>query len=162
MNQAFPFNTIIAAPFGAIGVRADSDHLKELVYLPPGTTPVDPATPLTKEIAHQLQCYFASPGYQFDLPLLTQGTDYQHRVWNAIGQIPSGQVVTYGQLARQIGSAPRAVGQACGANFYPLIIPCHRVTAAHGVGGFGNQDDAGSYHVRIKRWLLTHEGVHGY
>jgi len=162
MTQTFQFCAIVPAPFGAMGIRTDSGFLKELVYLPSHTALISPTTPITKKIVRQLACYFDDPGYQFNLPLLKQGTVYQQKVWNAIAQIPPGQVLTYGQIARQIGSAPRAVGQACGANFYPLIIPCHRVTAANGLGGFANQDDATSYHLQIKRWLLTHEGVHGY
>jgi methylated-DNA-[protein]-cysteine S-methyltransferase len=68
-------------------------------------------------------------------------------------------VLTYGQVAKQIGTAPRAVGQACGANWYPLVIPCHRVTASGGLGGFSHQDEGDGFHTGVKRWLLAHEGV---
>ncbi|RDS98677.1 methylated-DNA--[protein]-cysteine S-methyltransferase, partial [Burkholderia contaminans] len=83
---------------------------------------------------------------------------FQHRVWDVISDIPPGTVLTYGQVAKRIGSAPRAVGQACGANYFPLVIPCHRVVAAGGLGGFANHDDNG-YYQKVKRWLLAHEGV---
>jgi methylated-DNA-[protein]-cysteine S-methyltransferase len=84
------------------------------------------------------------------------GTPYQQRVWQAISAIPRGQVLTYGDIAAQIGSGPRAVANACGANNIPLIVPCHRVVAKGGIGGFmqGNKDG-----LKIKKWLLKHEGV---
>lgn len=159
MHNQSRFCTVIATPFGAMGMRTESGFLKELVYLPANYSLLSPQTAIAKKVAHQLQCYFDDSSYQFDLPLIQQGTAYQQKVWKAICSIPLGQVLSYGQIARLIGSAPRAVGQACGANFYPIIIPCHRVTASNGLGGFANQDEAAK---QIKRWLLTHEGVHGY
>ena len=64
-------------------------------------------------------------------------------------------------MARQLGSAPRAIGQACGNNFFPLVIPCHRVTAAGGLGGFAHSADDG-FLLGVKRWLLAHEGTGGH
>jgi methylated-DNA-[protein]-cysteine S-methyltransferase len=162
MNNQIRFCAIIPAPFGIMGISTESGLLRELVYLPSSYTLIAPTSPIAKNVARQLQCYFDDPGFQFDLPLVPQGTAHQQKVWKAISSIPLGQVVTYGQIAKLIASAPRAVGQACGANFYPLIVPCHRVTAANGLGGFANQDAKSSYQLQIKRWLLTHEGVHGY
>ena len=162
MKNTLGFCAVIPAPFGAMGIRTDSSALNELVYLPRHHELVEPQNDFAKNVARQLQRYFDTANFQFDLPLVQKGTVHQQKVWKAIAAIPVGQVATYGQIARHIASAPRAVGQACGANFYPLIIPCHRVTAAHGLGGFGNQDEAASFHNQVKRWLLTHEGVHGY
>jgi methylated-DNA-[protein]-cysteine S-methyltransferase len=158
-HQLIRFCAVIPAPFGVMGVRTDAGLLKELVYLPADYALKDPTTACAKKVVRQMQNYFNDPTCQFDVPLAHQGTAFQYKVWAAISAIPLGQVATYGQIARQIASAPRAVGQACGANFYPLIIPCHRVTAANGLGGFANQDQADSYPLKIKRWLLTHEGV---
>jgi methylated-DNA-[protein]-cysteine S-methyltransferase len=162
MHNQIRFCAVIATPFGAMGIRTESGALRELVYLPANYALLPPQTAIAQKAAGQMQRYFDDATYQFDLPLIAQGTAHQQKVWKAISAIPAGQVVTYGQIARHIASAPRAVGQACGANFYPLIIPCHRVTAANGLGGFANQNDEASYHLQIKRWLLAHEGVHGY
>jgi methylated-DNA-[protein]-cysteine S-methyltransferase len=162
MNNQIHFCAVVPAPFGLMGIRTDSGLLRELVYLPSNYELVAPTSAIAKKVARQLQSYFDDPGFQFDLPIETHGTAYQQKVWKATSSIPLGQVATYGQIAKLIGSAPRAVGQACGANFYPLIIPCHRVTAANGLGGFANQDAKSSYQLQIKRWLLAHEGVHGY
>ena len=156
------FSAIVPAPFGAIGVRTTGGLLQELVYLPPSYALQDPTDALAEQAAAQLERYFVEPGFRFDLPLATVGTGFQQRVWGAIASIPRGTVRTYGDLARLIGSAPRAVGQACGANWFPLVVPCHRVTAAGGLGGFSNSDDANGFHLGVKRWLLAHEGVERY
>jgi methylated-DNA-[protein]-cysteine S-methyltransferase len=84
------------------------------------------------------------------------GTRFQRRVWEEIARIPNRRTKSYGELAKAIKSAPRAVGQACGANPYPLVVPCHRVIAADGsLGGFARQ--GGDFFLEIKRWLLAHE-----
>ena len=155
------FSAIVAAPFGAMGVRTESGLLRELVYLPPHFLEKDAQDAVAQQACVQLACYFADPDAPFDLPLAPLGSAFQHKVWAAIAQIPRGKVRTYGDVARFIGSAPRAVGQACGANWFPLVIPCHRVTAAGGLGGFSHHDDADGFHLGVKRWLLAHEGVEG-
>ena len=156
------FSAIVEAPFGAIGIRTAAGVVLELVYLPPTFSEKAPADPLSERVALQLRSYLAQPDFCFDLPLAAVGTDFQQRVWQAIAAIPRGEVRTYGQVAKHIRSAPRAVGQACGANWFPLVIPCHRVTAAGGLGGFSHHDDETGFHLGVKRWLLAHEGVEGY
>jgi len=156
------FSAIVPAPFGAIGVRSADGLLRELVCLPPSHAALEPSDKLAEETALQLQRYFAEPDFRFDLPLAAVGTPFQRRVWDAIASIPRGTVRTYGDLSRLLGSAPRAVGQACGANWFPLIIPCHRVTAVGGLGGFSNSADARGFHLGVKRWLLAHEDAEGY
>lgn len=152
------FNAVIDAPFGNVGICTDESVVREIVYLPESVRSIDPDTPLAKRAVQQIERYFERASATFDLPLAQVGTGFQHRVWDAIRAIPPGVVLTYGQVAKQIGSAPRAVGQACGANYFPLVIPCHRVVAAGGIGGFANHDDDG-YFLKVKRWLLAHEGV---
>lgn len=156
------FSAVVEAPFGAIGVRTEPGVLRELVYLPRHFREKAPADKLAERAARQVERYLAEPDFRFDLPLADVGTAFQHKVWAAISAIPRGEVVTYGQIAKLIRSAPRAVGQACGANWFPLIIPCHRVTASGGLGGFSNHDDETGFHVGVKRWLLAHEGVKEY
>ena len=153
------FSAIVGAPFGAIGIRTEAGVIRELVYLPPHFNEKDATDTLADEAAAQVQRYFADPDFQFNLPLIAAGSVFQQKVWGAIASIPRGTVRTYGQIAKHIGSAPRAVGQACGANWFPLVIPCHRVTAAGGLGGFSNHDDENGFHLSVKRWLLRHEGV---
>jgi methylated-DNA-[protein]-cysteine S-methyltransferase len=154
------FNAIVPAPFGALGIRTQEGRVRELVYLPPSFEEKAADNEVAAQAAEQVARYLADPDFRFDLPLFEAGTDFQRRVWGEISSIPRGSVKTYGQLAKTVGSAPRAVGQACGANWFPLIIPCHRVTASGGLGGFSNQDDENGFHLSVKRWLLRHEGAH--
>ncbi|MFZ6723393.1 methylated-DNA--[protein]-cysteine S-methyltransferase [Undibacterium sp. Ji49W] len=156
------FSAIVEAPFGAVGIRSEGPHISELVYLPARFKEKAPVDKLAEQAAKQVDAYLKNPDYQFTLPLKEAGTVFQGRVWQAISSIPRGQVLTYGQIAKHLRSAPRAVGQACGANWYPLVIPCHRVTAAGGIGGFAHHDDETGFHLGVKRWLLAHEGVAGY
>lgn len=153
-----PFDAVLEAPFGKLGVRVVEGALWEIVYLPDSARTVDSAAPLIRRLAHQLDAYYDNADAVFDVPLTHTGTGFQHRVWDAICAVPRGAVTTYGTLAKQIRGAPRAVGQACGANWYPILIPCHRVVSASGIGGFSNHDEDG-FHLNVKRWLLRHEGV---
>jgi methylated-DNA-[protein]-cysteine S-methyltransferase len=156
------FSAIVHVPFGAIGIRTDAGAVRELVYLPKSFDDKAPADPISEKAARQIERYVKDPDFRFDLPLVDAGTEFQRKVWGVISAIPRGEVLTYGQVAKRIKSAPRAVGQACGANWFPLVIPCHRVTASGGLGGFSNHDDETGFHLGVKRWLLAHEGVAGY
>ena len=156
------FSAVVESTFGAIGIRTESGVVRELVYLPATFHEKAPTDALAERTAHQIERYLSDADFRFDLPLAPVGSEFQQKVWKAISGIPRGTVLTYGDIARHIRSAPRAVGQACGANWFPLVIPCHRVTAAGGLGGFGNTDDEAGFHLGIKRWLLAHEKVEGY
>ena len=101
----------------------------------------------------QLTEYFAGERSSFDLPLVPEGTGFQRKVWSALCEIPYGETISYGELARHIGqpSAARAVGLANGSNPLPIVVPCHRVIGADGsLTGFGGG-------IERKRWLLAHE-----
>ena len=91
---------------------------------------------LLAEARHQLEAYFDGRLKEFDLPLQPAGTAFDQRVWKAMQQIPYGQTRSYGELAMDVGSAPRAIGRACGRNPIPIIIPCHRVLGRNGPGGY--------------------------
>jgi methylated-DNA-[protein]-cysteine S-methyltransferase len=157
------FTAIVSAPFGGVGLRVQDGRLAEISYLPPHYAAKATSDPVARAVADQLSAYFKDPDFHFQLDLPELGTPHQRRVWEVIRAIPRGEVLTYGQVASRIGSAARAVGQACGANFFPVVIPCHRVTASSGLGGFGGfvRGDGG-FHQGVKRWLLQHEGVLGY
>lgn len=162
MQSSQIFSAVVEAPFGAVGVRSEPGMIRELVYLPRHFQEKAPADKLSEQAVRQVERYLREPDFRFELPLAQVGTAFQRRVWEVISAIPLGDVLTYGQVAKLIQSAPRAVGQACGANWFPLVIPCHRVTATGGLGGFANHDDETGFHLAVKRWLLAHEGVEGY
>jgi methylated-DNA-[protein]-cysteine S-methyltransferase len=152
------FNAVIDAPFGKVGIRVAGATVREIVYLPDSVQNVAPDTPLAHQAVEQIERYFECASAKFELPLALVGTAFQRRVWQALREIPPGVVLTYGQLAKQLGSVPRAVGQACGANDFPIVIPCHRVVSSSGIGGFAHHAEEGFFR-NVKRWLLAHEGI---
>lgn len=114
-----------------------------------------PQTALQRQIALQLQEYFQQQRKVFSLPIELQVTPFQQRVLKALMNIDYAATVTYGALAHQLQSHARAIGGACRRNPIPIIIPCHRVVAASGLGGFSGAVDGPL--VQSKQWLLQHE-----
>ena len=151
------FDAVVKFPAMHVGLRTQGVRVAEIAYLPFSVPLAAPANALAARAARQLERYLADPDFGFSLPLAEVGSAFQRRVWQAICGIPRGRTLTYGQVARAIRSAPRAVGQACGANWFPLVVPCHRVVGAAGLGGFGHHGEG--FHLEIKRWLLAHEKV---
>ena len=149
------YSRYYTAPCSVIRVDFDDNHsllaLNWAEVVPPW------AEILSGHWADTLNAYFSGSLKQFAHPVSRNGTAFQQKVWQAIAQIPYGQVASYGDIARAIGSAPRAVGQACGKNPLPIIVPCHRVVSSSGLGGFSFGGDEAS--LAIKRWLLQHEGA---
>lgn len=152
------YDLVITAPFGFIGIyshgmQVDIDFLSGSV-----STKAEPSK-IAIQIALQIEAYLNNPNANFNLPLVFKGTPFQRKVWGMISAIPSGQTRTYGELAELLGSGPRAVANACGANHLPLVVPCHRVVAKTGLGGFMRGMDHG---LKVKKWLLRHEGAINY
>ena len=111
-------------------------------------------TDLLREARLQLHDYFDGKRDRFALPLAPAGTPYQRRVWQALCDIPPGATRTYADIARVAGGSPRAVGGANGRNPIPIVIPCHRVVATTGIGGY-----SGGEGLPTKRFLLALEGA---
>ena len=150
------FDAVVTAPGFALGIRCDGmDWVSEIEFLPPQREKKASA-PLPLETARQLHAWLQDPAFVFGLPLKPSGTAFQRRVWEQIAAIPCGHTRTYGEVAKLLSNAPRAVGQACGANPFPLVVPCHRVVASGGgLGGFSRH--GGGFLLDVKRWLLAHE-----
>ena len=149
------YDAVLPASTFAIGIRCNQDEVTAIEYLQEGRQIV-PRSPLAKEAVRQIRAYLKDPQFEFGLPLAAAGTHFQRRVWAQISAIPCGHTLSYGEVAALIRSGPRAVGNACGANPYPLVVPCHRVVAANqALGGFGR--GGGGFALEIKRWLLNHE-----
>ncbi len=153
------YDAIIEFPRMKVGVTTEGDQLTGIHYLPPETKTKAPATPLAERAVKQLEAYRENPDVHFDLPMVVEGTELQKAVWRAMCAIPRGKTRTYGEIARELGAHfpvdARDVGQACGDNRFPIVIPCHRVVAADGLGGFGHSRTG--YLLEAKRWLLAHE-----
>lgn len=157
-NLVNDYQAKLATPFAVLGIRTGGNMLTDIEYLPPDTPPLVFQNDLAKEVCKQLQAYLVNPSFVFDLSLHISGTTHQRRVWQVIKTIPSGNTCSYADIATRLSSAPRAVGQACGANRLPIVIPCHRVISRNGgIGGFMNARNG--FPLDIKRWLLHHECV---
>ena len=153
------FYAVLKTPIGHIGLQCEQDKLKSIDFLDSHIVPI-PYAQLSKKvrlIAKNLEAFFSSPQDLSKLPLTVQGTPFQKKVWQALRKIPLGETRTYGELARALNTAPRAIGMACRANRLPIVIPCHRVVAANSLGGFCGHTEGNK--IAIKQWLLAHERV---
>lgn len=155
------YDAVIKTPlpgrYNRLAIVTQGDKLQALLFVSQSTRLKQPKAAFTKNVVEQLQAYFSESDYKFTLPLEPDGTVYQKRVWNRLRKCPTGKVWTYGELAGQIHSAPRAVGNACRRNPIPIVVPCHRVVSANCVGGYAGHT-SGNY-LSIKHWLLQHESV---
>ena len=153
------FDVTVDFPKMKVGVATRNERVVEIRYLPLSAPDVDARTPLAERARRQLERYRGDPDAAFDLPIAVEGSELQRAVWKAMCAIPRGRTRTYGDVARELGAQfpvdARQVGQACGDNRLPIVIPCHRVVAADGLGGFGHS--TGGYLLEAKRWLLLHE-----
>jgi methylated-DNA-[protein]-cysteine S-methyltransferase len=143
-------NALIESPVGPLYVEAEDGRLTRLY-----TNTDRQAGPATHgvlaEVRRQLEEYFSGARSVFELPLREQGTAFEQAVWTRLREIPYGETTTYGELARELGSAPRAVGRANGRNQISIIVPCHRVIGSNGsLTGY-----AGG--LPVKQALLQHE-----
>lgn len=149
------YQAVVAAPGFSLGVRCSDEDVQAIEFLPVRDE-LAPQNALAAVAARQLLAYLTDAEYLFTLPLRPVGTPFQRRVWQQIAAIPVHQTRTYGAVAQALQNSPRAVGQACGANPYPVVVPCHRVVAGSGgLGGFARQN--GGFLLTVKRWLLAHE-----
>ena len=142
----------IPSPIGPLTI---SEQNGAIIALDWRDEPASAPTPLLRRAAKQLSEYFAGQRHDFDLPLAPQGTAFQQRVWKRMAKIPYGKVITYGDLAHAVGSAPRAIGGACGRNPIAIILPCHRVVG----GSVALTGYSGAGGVNTKQFLLELEGA---
>lgn len=157
MTPGNAYQAIITTPLGRLGIRMTGGAVHELDYLPADALEQPPVDAATEAVAAQLAAYFHDPHSPLTVPLAPVGTVFQQRVWKALQAIPPGTVLTYGELARQLDTAARAIGGACRSNPIPILIPCHRVVGRQSLGGYAGEVSGDP--LSIKRWLLQHEGV---
>ena len=149
------YDVTVEFPKFKVGVATRDGVVTQIKYLPLSTPSIAARNELAKRAERQLQGYRSDPNTRFDMPVVIEGSDLQKAVWRAMCAIPRGKTRTYGELARELGTDPREIGQCCGDNRLPLVIPCHRIVAADGIGGFGHATSG--YLIEVKRWLLAHE-----
>jgi len=153
------YSAVAATPWAAVklGIRVVDEAITAVDFLPAGADEFIANDHLAAEAVRQLGNYFRDPRRGFMLPLAPSGTAFQQAVWLALQRIPVGTTSSYSALARRLGSSARAVGGACRANRIAVIIPCHRVVAAQGLGGF--MGATSGRRLDIKRYLLFHEAI---
>ena len=151
------WNAVMPTPFGWLGIASEGDFITRVSFLGAAGAVHEADTPVAREAVSQIASYLKDARHVFDLPCQLQGSAFERKVWSRIAAIPCGATLSYAALAADIASAARPVGGACGRNPVPLIIPCHRVVAARGLGGFNGAADDRPTSLPIKRWLLAHE-----
>ncbi|MDU8911822.1 methylated-DNA--[protein]-cysteine S-methyltransferase [Aestuariicoccus sp. MJ-SS9] len=147
-----PRRMTVQSPLGPLTITEEEGAITALAWAEGGAED----TPLLRDAAQQLEAYFAGDRTDFELPLRPAGSAFQKQVCAAMAAIPFGDTLTYGEIARALNAPPQAVGQACGGNPIPILIPCHRVLGRNGLGGF-----SGGTGVETKIWLLKHERAGG-
>lgn len=123
------------SPVGRLTLFEEGGFITGLIWGGKAAEPGEP-TALLLRAKREIAAYFAGKRREFDLPVKPDGTSGEIKVWEAMAAIPYGETRTYGEIAKQTGVNARAVGQACGRNPIPILLPCHRVVAANGLGGF--------------------------
>lgn len=146
-------DVLVDTPVGRLAVTEEDGRITRLRW--GGEAASGTPGPAAERAADQLRAYFAKDLRAFDLPL-ELGQGFQARFLAALLDIPFGETRTYGDLAGALGVSAQAIGQACGANRIPVIIPCHRVLGATGLGGYSGRGG-----IETKVWLLRHEGAGG-
>ena len=154
-TRAKGYDAVISTPVGRLGIVMEANALADVSFLGDTMALHAPRTTAAKRVCRQLRSYFANPRHYFRIPLTLSGTAFQQRVWREMRRIPAGRTLSYGALARKLSTSARAVGNACRANPLPIVIPCHRVVATNGAGGFMGKRSGNA--LRLKHKLLEHE-----
>lgn len=150
-TNSIPSWFTVDCPLGPLTLTAENGAVTNVNW---GRRCAVPADGVLMEAARQVDEYFRCARKEFDLPLAPAGSEFQRSVWDAMLKIPFGQTCTYGRISRELGAPPQSVGQACGRNPIPILIPCHRVISSTGLGGY-----SGFGGVETKVALLSLEGA---
>lgn len=152
------YQASIKTPFAHLGLCFVDNRLAAVDFID-ADTEIAPRNQAAIRVCRWIEQYLEDPTADVDVvgQCSNEGTPFQKKVWDELRKIPPGEVVTYGELAKKLGTSARAVGNACRNNPVPLVVPCHRVVSANGIGGFAGNTQ-GDW-IRIKSWLLQHEGA---
>jgi len=154
MNRAF--EAVIDSPLGMLGIKLIDDRLAELHFLASDASEFSSDSLAVKKIITELGNYFTDAKHVFDVPYVLSGTALQRKIWQVISKIPVGTTISYGEVAKKLGTGPRVIGNACRSNPIPIVIPCHRIVASNGdLCGYCGFTKGLS--LNNKKWLLEHE-----
>lgn len=152
-NNPFSYSAIYTSPIGELGIQFLGNTLSQIKWLQPEQTYFNANDPIAYNVLQFLDDYFVEAKWNQNNSITLAGTEFQNKVWNALINIPCGSTISYGELAKELHTSSRAIGQACKRNRIPIIIPCHRVVAKSDIGGFFGKAEPSP----IKHWLLNHE-----
>ncbi|MEO1926386.1 MAG: methylated-DNA--[protein]-cysteine S-methyltransferase [Gammaproteobacteria bacterium] len=152
-NNPQDFDNTYQTPIGTLGICFKNNTITKLQWLSDSSFANQNSNKKNDLISETLNYYFDTTKFLDKLELCPKGTPFQLKVWQRLQEIPSGETMTYGELAKELNTSSRAIGQACRTNPLVLFIPCHRIVSKTGLGGYmGDQKK-----VSIKSWLLEHE-----
>lgn len=149
------YDAVFASPVGKLGIEINEEYLVGIHFVPDEVKTANPSSSLAHVVIDQLEQYFEKKLLQFTLPIKLQGTSFQNHIWKCLQDIPYGGTKRYGDIATELTTSPRVIGNACRRNPIPIIIPCHRIVASNGIGGYSGAR-LGKW-LDIKTWLLQHE-----
>lgn len=159
MRNQTAYNAIIAGPKDfpqiKVGIHTHEGQLAAIGFLPYSTNVKSADNATAGQVADQLAKYFSNGKHTFSVPLLMQGTLFQKKVWQTLLSTRAGETCNYSYIAHILETSARAVGNACRANPIPIVVPCHRIVAKQGIGGYCGQTSGPR--MQIKQWLLEHE-----
>lgn len=147
---------LVATPVGMVRIEGDDAQVSRIAILPERAPPRRADAPAVLAAAEQLEAWFEGALTAFDLALAPAPTRRGQELRNGLIAVGYGATLSYGALARMLGSGPRAIGQLCARNPFPIVVPCHRILGSDGLGQY-----SGGAGLVIKRWLLDHEARHG-
>jgi len=145
---------IFDSPIATLGVCIENDLITAIHYSP-SVLPHRIETSIAEFIVNDFKQYFSQSSHQFQSQFFLKGTPFRQKVWQQLSLIPAGETQTYGELAKGLQTSARAIGGACRHNPVPIIVPCHRIVAQNGDGGYAGKTSG--FLLEIKRWLLKHE-----
>ena len=145
----------ISSPIGQITISVDNGTVQSITLFAQETDNNHSSSTTSTLVSSQLHDYFQQAHNKWSLPLTTKGTPFQQRVWRYLQSIPMGQTRTYSDVAKALNSSARAVGNACRANPFSIVVPCHRVVSKTGIGGYSGKTEGDE--LAVKQWLLNHE-----
>jgi len=154
------YTAITDSPVGMLGILDNGQVIEAVNFLYNTVKMRKASSELAEKTVYQLEQFFLDPNSQFDLPIAASSTPFQMKVRNALLSIPVGKTMTYGNVAKTIASSARAIAGGCRRNPVPIIVPCHRIVAANGLGGFSGALDGPP--LATKKWLLEHERTSRY
>jgi len=143
------------SPIGKITFHIENNLLTLVRFAAANTTLTQNIDPNYSNLIQQLNDYFTGQRQTFTIDFSLNGTPFQKKVWHALNEIPYGTTKTYGELAQELKTSPRAIGNACRHNPIPIIIPCHRIVSKENIGGFSGATSGNL--ISMKKWLLDHE-----